>query len=72
MTQGVGSISFTVTAGAAGTVTIVGGGSTTTIIPDGNYQVNIVGDNSGTTVSVATPYGAASNSDIRQSPSLDS
>lgn len=67
--SGAGSISFTLTGGTAGAVTVVGGSGAP--IPDGNYQINVNVDNSGTTVSVATPLGAAQNSDIRNQPTLD-
>jgi hypothetical protein len=68
----VGSISFTVTAGAAGTVTVVGPASSGGSIQDGNYQININQDNSGTMVSVSTPVGDAQASDLRPTWAADS
>jgi hypothetical protein len=55
-----GSIVVTVTAGVPTAV------MTGTTLQDGTYTVNMNQDNSGTTISVATPYGAAQAQSIRQ------
>ena len=62
-----GTASFTVTGGIASAVTVVG-----TLITDGSYQINVVQDNSGTTLSVSTPNGAAQSNSIRSSQSANS
>lgn len=66
-----GNISFTVSGGSAGAVTIVGASGSGGTIQDGAYQINVDLDNSGTTVSVVTPSGAAGHSSIRSSASAD-
>lgn len=59
-----GNIVITVTAGA-GVAVVSGPVSSGGTIQDGVYTVNLFQDNSGTTVSVATPMGDAQQSDVR-------
>jgi hypothetical protein len=66
-----GNIVVTVTAGA-GVAVVNGPASSGGTIADGVYQINIDQNNQGTTVVAVTPVGDASNSSIRNSPSVNS
>jgi hypothetical protein len=66
-----GNCVFTVTAGVASAVTLTGPVSGGGTIADGTYTISVDQDNSGTRLTVNTPYGAAQNSDIRPIESTD-
>jgi hypothetical protein len=67
---GVGTISFTLTAGVAGTVTVQGGNGAP--MSDGLYTIQVIVDSAGgIQTSVATPQGCASNQSARNAPGVN-
>lgn len=63
----VGSMSFTMTGGAAGAVTVVNGG----VIPNGTYTIQLIQRQDGNTVYVLTPVGNLSQQGAVHFPGLN-